>query len=81
MLSWLLTLFMLWLHASACFRKGERLDWMYGGGMLAKQEAEKRKEDMLLGHTEVKVENDKAAQENVSQVRHLRTGGAWKSAF
>ena len=34
-------------------RKQERLDWMYQGGMVAKQEAEKRADAQLLGEKDV----------------------------
>jgi hypothetical protein len=37
----------------AFHRKEERLDWMYGSGLQAKQDAEKRREDMLTGKTDV----------------------------
>ena len=30
-------------------RPDERLDWMYGGGMVAQMDAEKRSEQALLG--------------------------------
>lgn len=29
-------------------RRSDRLDWMYQGGMLAKQEAEKRQEEAMM---------------------------------
>ena len=29
-------------------RRSDRLDWMYQGGMLAKQEAEKRTEEAMM---------------------------------
>ena len=32
-----------------CRRPDERLDWMYGGGMVAQMDAEKRSEQALLG--------------------------------
>lgn len=48
-------------------RKQERLDWMYQGGMVAKQEAQKRADAQLLGEKEVEL---KAAEET-SRVRIL----------
>lgn len=47
---------------------------MYGGGMVAKQDAEKRKEDMLLGRTDVSVPQEKA--EEVSHVSHQPSADA-----
>ncbi|GIL49343.1 hypothetical protein Vafri_5718 [Volvox africanus] len=44
-------------------RKEERLDWMYGSGLQAKQDAEKRREDMLTGKTEVALAPEQRAQE------------------
>lgn len=49
-------------------RKQERLDWMYQGGMVAKQEAEKRADAQMLGEKEVELqaaaEPDKVWPEN-----------------
>jgi hypothetical protein len=36
---------------------------MYGGGMLAKQDADKRREEMLMGNTEVKMPEEAKTQE------------------
>ena len=35
--------------ARSCRRPDERLDWMYGGGMVAQMDADKRSEQALLG--------------------------------
>lgn len=52
--------------------KGERLDWMYGGGMVAKADAEKRKEDMLMGKTDVTLPQEQAQEvSNVSACMQL----------
>lgn len=50
-------------------RKQERLDWMYQGGMVAKQEAEKRSDAQMLGEKDV----DLPAAEEPSRVGHKFT--------
>ena len=47
------------------YRKQERLDWMYQGGMVAKQEAEKRQDAQMLGEKEIAIQ----AEEPTSKVR------------
>lgn len=42
------------------------MDWMYSGGMVAKQDAEKRKEEMLLGKADVSL-----PQENAQEVSNV----------
>ncbi|PNH05026.1 Tetratricopeptide repeat protein 13 [Tetrabaena socialis] len=44
-------------------RKTERLDWMYGSGLQAQQDAEKRREEMLTGKTEIVVAPEQRMQE------------------
>lgn len=46
-------------------RDSKRLDWMYQGGMVAKQEADKRAEEQLLGVKEAQLKDEHA----VSRVR------------
>ena len=36
-------------------RKQDRLDWMYQGGMVARQEAEKRADEQMLGEKDVQL--------------------------
>ena len=42
---------------SALHRKQDRLDWMYKGGMVAKQDAEKRVDEQLLGDRQVELKS------------------------
>jgi hypothetical protein len=49
-------------------RKEERLDWMYASGLQAKEDAEKRREDMLTGKTEIVVAPEQRPEET-SRVR------------
>jgi hypothetical protein len=63
-----------------CCRKEDRLDWMYGSGLQAKQDADKRREDMLLGKAEVALPPEKQAQE-VSRVRREGQSPFWRIAL
>lgn len=60
---------------ATCRKDDGRLDWMYGSGMQAKQDAEKRKEDMLMGKVDVVVPQEKQQQE-VSRVSRVGVGVA-----
>jgi hypothetical protein len=42
-------------------RQSNRLDWMYQGGMVARQEADKRAEEALLGSREAQLKDEAAA--------------------
>ena len=59
-------------------RRDDRLDWMYGSGLQAKQDADKRREDMLLGKAEVALPPEKQAQE-VSRVRRTGDGSGTRN--
>eukprot|EP00884_Botryococcus_braunii_P018768 jgi/Botrbrau1/5575/Bobra.97_2s0006.1 len=47
-------------EATGVLKESTRLDWMYQGGMVAKQEADKRAEEQLLGVKEAPLKDENA---------------------
>ena len=52
-------------------RKSERLDWMYAGGLVAKEDAAKRADDALMGKTVVSLEQPKGEASACEQAAQL----------